>query len=435
MVNMDNLSFEIYSKIDSSINQGDTSFVFDLPEKVLQFGTGVLLRALPDFYIDLANKASIFNGRVVMVKSTASPIESAFQLQNGLFTHVLRGIKDGREFEELHVNASISRVLHAIQKWDEVLKIAESPDLEIIISNTTEVGIVYVEEKISGSVPSSFPAKILAVLYHRFLHFKGDREKGLIILPTELIDHNAEQLKIILDQLAQYNELSQDFLVWLNQANHFCNTLVDRIVPGKLNDAAQRDVEVKLGYRDELMILSEPFGLWAIESKNPVVASRLDFINPSIGCLLVDDVHVYKELKLRLLNATHSFCCAYAIQSGFTYVREAMQDKEFNLFVKSLIGEIKSVLLINPSISSQLADDFADSVIDRFSNPYIDHQWKSISLHYSTKIKVRCLPLFKKAIEIGDNGYKHMLTGLEAYNVFSQGELSDYLQTEVYGKE
>lgn len=432
---MEQLSRAIYSEVTTQMNHHDTSFVLDLPEKVLQFGTGVLLRALPDFYIDLANKAGKFNGRVVMVKSTTSPIESAFQLQNGLFTHVLSGIKDGREYEELHVNASISRVLHAIQEWDEVLKIAKSPDLEVIISNTTEVGIVYVEEKISGSVPSSFPAKLLAVLYHRFLHFKGDREKGLIILPTELIDHNAEQLKTILDQLAQYNELSQDFLVWLNQANHFCNTLVDRIVPGKLNDAAQRDVEVKLGYRDELMIMSEPFGLWAIASKNPVVASRLDFINPSIGCLLVDDVHVYKELKLRLLNATHSFCCSYAIQLGFTYVREAMQDKEFNLFVKSLIGEIKSVLLTNPSISSQLADDFANSVIDRFSNPYIDHQWKSISLHYSTKIKVRCLPIFKKAIEIGDKGYKHMLTGLEAYNVFSQGELSDYLQTEVYGKE
>lgn len=432
---MEQLSRAIYSEVTTQMNHHDTSFVLDLPEKVLQFGTGVLLRALPDFYIDLANKAGKFNGRVVMVKSTTSPIESAFQLQNGLFTHVLSGIKDGREYEELHVNASISRVLHAIQEWDEVLKIAKSPDLEVIISNTTEVGIVYVEEKISGSVPSSFPAKLLAVLYHRFLHFKGDREKGLIILPTELIDHNAEQLKTILDQLAQYNELSQDFLVWLNQANHFCNTLVDRIVPGKLNDAAQRDVEVKLGYRDELMIMSEPFGLWAIASKNPVVASRLDFINPSIGCLLVDDVHVYKELKLRLLNATHSFCCSYAIQLGFTYVREAMQDKEFNLFVKSLIGEIKSVLLTNPSISSQLADDFANSVIDRFSNPYIDHQWKSISLHYSTKIKVRCLPIFKKAIEIGDKGYKHMLTGLEAYNVFSQGELSDYLQTEVYVKE
>ena len=149
----------------------------------------------------------------------------------------------------------------------------------------------------------------------------------------------------------------------------------------------------------------------------------------------MDELHVYKELKLRLLNATHSFCCAYAIQSGFTYVREALIDEEFNTFVKSLIGEIKSVLCLDPAISKKLIDDFADSVIDRFSNPYIDHQWKSISLHYSTKIKVRCLPLFKKAIEEGNGCYRHMLIGLEAYNVFSQGELSDFLQTEVYGKE
>ena len=432
---MEQLSRATYSKITSQYIQADTSFVFDLPEKVLQFGTGVLLRALPDFYIDAANKAGEFNGRVVMVKSTASPVRPAFQLQNGLFTHVLRGIKDGHEVEELRVNASISRVLHAMHDWDEVLNIAKSPDLEIVISNTTEVGIVYVEEKIIGSVPVSFPAKLLAVLYQRFLYFKGDLEKGLVILPTELIDRNADELKTILDQLAQYNELSQDFLEWLNQANYFCNTLVDRIVPGKLNDATQKEVEVKLGCRDELMIMSEPFGLWAIESKNPFVASRLDFINPTKGCLLVDELHVYKELKLRLLNATHSFCCAYAIQSGFTYVREAMQDEGFKSYVKVLIGEIKAVLLLDSSISKKLIDDFADSVIDRFSNPYIDHQWKSISLHYSTKIKVRCLPLFKKAIEEGSGEYRHMLTGLEAYNVFSQGELSEYLQTEVYGKE
>ena len=432
---MDNLGFEIYSKINSRINQSDNSFLLDLPEKVLQFGTGVLLRALPDFYIDAANKAGEFNGRVVMVKSTTSPVEPAFQLQNGLFTHVLRGIKDGHEVEELHVNASISRVLHAMHDWDEVLKIARSTDLEIVISNTTEVGIVYVEEKISGSAPASFPAKLLAVLHQRFLHFKGDREKGLIILPTELIDHNGDELKAIVNQLAQYNSLSQDFLFWLNNTNHFCNTLVDRIVPGKLNDTIQREIEDRLGYHDELMIMSEPFGLWAIESKNPVVSSRLDFINPLKGCLLVNNVHVYKELKLRLLNATHSFCCAYAIQSGFTYVREAMQDKEFNSFVRGLIKEIKAVLFLDPSISKQQINDFADSVVDRFSNPFIDHQWKSISLHYSTKIKVRCLPLFNKAIELGDGYYESMLKGLESYNVFSHGELSDYLQTEVYGKK
>ena len=432
---MEQLSSKIYSALSTNANKPETAFVFDLPEKVLQFGTGVLLRGLPDFYINIANKAGKFNGRVVMVKSTTTAVEPAFQIQNGLFTHVLRGVKDGNVIEELHLNAAISRVLQASYDWDEVLKIAKSADLEIIISNTTEVGIVFIAEKISGSVPVSFPAKLLNILYQRFLHFKGDSDKGLIILPTELIDHNADQLKSIIGQLAQYNEMGQDFLVWLNQANHFCNTLVDRIVPGKLNDEAQKEIEAKLGYKDELIIMSEPFGLWAIESNNSYVSSRLDFVDPSKGCLLVDDVHIYKELKLRLLNATHSFCCAYAIQSGFTYVREAMQDPKFISFVKGLIGEIKSILLLDASISKKLIDDFADSVLDRFSNPYIDHQWKNISLHYATKIKVRCLPLFKKALEIGDGGYKHMLIGLESFNVFSQGELSDYLQTHVYGKK
>lgn len=432
---MNKLNLETYKKLDTYLNQRDTSFVPNLPEKVLQFGTGVLLRALPDFYIDIANKAGLFNGRVVLVKSTISPVEPAFHLQNGLFTHILRGVKEGKVIEVVHMNASISRVLHAINDWDVVLKMATSPDLEIVISNTTEVGIVYVEEKITGSVPTSFPAKLLAVLHQRFLHFKGDAEKGLIILPTELIDHNADQLKSIVNQLALYNTLSKDFLFWLANANHFCNTLVDRIVPGKLNPTAHREIENKLGYQDELMIMSEPFGLWAIEAKDPFVSKRLDFVNSSIGCLLVDNLHVYKELKLRLLNATHSFCCAYAIQSGFTFVREAMQDKEFNLFVGGLIKEIKTILFLDPLIPKQLIDDFADTVIDRFRNPYIDHQWKSISLHYSTKIKVRCLPLFKKAVEIGAGEYKHMLIGLESYNVFSKGELSDYLQTEVYGKK
>jgi tagaturonate reductase len=144
---------------------------------------------------------------------------------------------------------------------------------------------------------------------------------------------------------------------------------------------------------------------------------------------------VYKELKLRLLNATHSFCCAYAIQSGFTYVREAMQDKEFNSFVKLLLREIKSVLLLDPLLSKKLIDEFADSVMDRFSNPFIDHQWNSIALHYSTKIKVRCLPLVKKAIEVGCIEYRYMLKGLEAFNNFSHGELNQFLQTEVYCKE
>lgn len=428
---MERLNKELFKTIVSPAQ----SSVLTYPEKVLQFGTGVLLRALPDFFIDVANKEGRFCGRIVMVKSTPSDIDPTYKKQECLYTHHIKGIRDGQLVDEAYLNSSISRCLHAEQDWNEILEFAVSPELEVIISNTTEVGIVFEQEEVLNKIPHSFPGKLLAVLYQRFLFYKGNPQKGLIILPTELIDYNAEQLKTIVNQLAQYNKLSEEFLLWLNHSNHFCNTLVDRIVPGKLKDTFQREIEDRLGYHDDLMIMSEPFGLWAIESNNPFVSSRLGFINPSKGCLLVEDVHIYKELKLRLLNATHSFCCAYALQSGFTYVREAMIDEGFNMFVRSLLDEIKSVLLLDPSISYKLIDDFAETVIDRFSNPYIDHQWKSISLHYSTKIKVRCLPLFKKALEIGGGGYEHMLTGLEAYNVFSQGELSDFLQTEVYGKE
>jgi tagaturonate reductase len=404
-----------------------------LPEKVLQFGTGVLLRALPDYYIEHANQNGRFNGRVVMVKSTPTTVESVYIDQDCLFTQVIRGIEDGSPVEEFILNTSVSRCLHANEHWTEVMQFATSPHLEVVISNTTEVGIVYKEEKITGDCPDSFPAKLLAVLYRRFEFYDGDMNKGLVILPTELIDKNAEQLQMIVNQLAVFNQFSEAFVFWLNQANDFCNTLVDRIVPGKLSDSSKQEIELRLGYCDELMIMSEPFALWAIESESPRVSDRLSFINPDKGCILVNDLHIYKELKLRLLNATHSFACAYAIRSGFTYVRESMQNEICRTFIIGLINEIKAVLQSDASITKDMADHFGNAVIDRFSNPYIDHKWESISLHYQTKIEVRCIPLIKKAVAMGNGTYQHMLKGLNEFNLFSQGELNLFLEKELHG--
>jgi tagaturonate reductase len=406
-----------------------------LPEKVLQFGTGVLLRALPDYYIEHANQNGRFNGRVVMVKSTPTPVESVYINQDCLFTQVIRGIDDGKPSEAFILNASISRCLHASEHWTEVMQFAISPHLKVVISNTTEVGIVFKEENINDGCPDSFPAKLLAVLYRRFEFYNGDMNMGLVILPTELIDKNAEQLKAILNQLANCNLLNSDFIYWLNEANDFCNTLVDRIVPGKLSDSSKQEIESRLGYQDELMIMSEPFALWAIESESAIVSDRLSFINPDKGCILVNDLHIYKELKLRLLNATHSFACAYAIRSGFTYVREAMQNEIFRAFIVGLVNEIKAVLLTDTTITKEMTDGFGNAVIDRFSNPYIDHKWESISLHYRTKVEVRCIPLIKKAVLMENGAYQHMLKGLQEFNLFSQGELNQFLEKELHVKE
>ncbi|MFM1794019.1 MAG: hypothetical protein RL642_404 [Bacteroidota bacterium] len=428
---MERLNKELFKAIVTPAQNS----VLTYPEKVLQFGTGVLLRALPEFYIDIANREERFCGRVVMVKSTPGEPDPAFEKQDCLYTHQIKGIQEGQLVEEVHINASISRCLYAQKDWNKILAIAVSPELEVIISNTTEVGIVYVKEGVVNGIPHSFPGKLLAILYQRYLYYHGDPQKGLIVLPTELIDNNADTLLNILNQLAEFNQLSNEFIHWLNNSNNFCNTLVDRIVPGKINASFQDKAQKELGYRDDLIIMSEPYALWAIEDKNGFLATKLGFLHDSLGCKLVDDLYVYKELKLRLLNATHSFCCAYAMRLGFTFVREAMQNAEFRNFVTRLMEEIKLVLKTDTMLNHDLINEFSAAVFDRICNPFIDHKWESISLYYATKVRVRCIPLIRKAIASETLGYDNMLKGLEEYNIFANGELSEFLQNEVYGKK
>ncbi|MFC7666111.1 pectate lyase [Hymenobacter humi] len=228
-----------------------TPALFDLPEKVLQFGTGVLLRGLPDFMIDEANRQGVFNGRIVVVKSTDGGDATAFDRQNGLYTVCVRGIDDGKPVEENVVCASISRVLSAKSQWAEVLEFATSPDLQVVISNTTEVGIQLVNEDIHLTPPQSFPGKLLAVLYARFQAFEGDASRGLVVVPTELIPDNGRKLEAIVLELAHRNDLGSEFIDWLESANHFCNTLVDRIVPGRPDPATYEQLQADLGYQDE----------------------------------------------------------------------------------------------------------------------------------------------------------------------------------------
>jgi tagaturonate reductase len=174
--------------------------LFELPEKVLQFGTGVLLRGLPDYFIDKANKQGIFNGRVVVVKSTDSD-SSAFDRQDGLYTVCVRGVENGVTVQEDIINASISRVLGAKTEWQRILECAHNPEMRIIISNTTEVGIQLVQDDITAAPPVSFPGKLLAFLFERFKAFNGSKESGMVIVPTELITDNGSKLESIVLEL------------------------------------------------------------------------------------------------------------------------------------------------------------------------------------------------------------------------------------------
>jgi len=392
--------------------------LLELPERVIQFGTGVLLRGLPDYFIDKANRNGVFNGRVLVVKSTSQGGADAFSKQDNLYTLCVKGIEDGINVEENTINSSISRVLSAAQDWPEILKAAHNPDLQIVISNTTEVGIVLSEDKITDNPPQSYPGKLLAFLHERYKAFNGSAESGMVIVPTELISDNADKLKDILLKLSVQNKLSWDFEQWLKTSNHFCKSLVDRIVPGKLPAAEQKAIQTQLGYEDELMIMAEPFRLWAIESLNPKVKEILSFEKADKGIFIVPSINKFKELKLRLLNGTHTLSCGLAILAGFDTVKEAMANEAFASYVSNLMQQEIAHSLENDDITYQDAVDFASSVIDRFSNPSLEHKWQAITLNFTSKMQMRNMPLIRKYYSQKNEVPPLIALGLSAYIIF-----------------
>lgn len=395
--------------------------IFDLPEKVLQFGTGVLLRGLPDYFIDKANREGIFNGRVVVVKSTSNGGTDAFGKQDGLYTLCVKGINNNRKAEETIINASISRVLSATDEWKEILQCAHNPAMQVIISNTTEVGIVLSDDDIKSNPPHSFPGKLLAFLYERYRVLGGSDETGMVIIPTELITDNGAKLRAIVLELATKNQLEAGFIQWLSESNHFCNSLVDRIVPGKLPAADQLNMETWLGYKDELMIMAESFRLWAIEADNEKVKDILSFSSVDEGVVITPNIEKFRELKLRLLNGTHTFCCGLAFLAGFKTVKEAMNDERMSAFVRRLMMLELAAAMDNETISYNEACAFANTVMDRFRNPFIDHQWISITMNFTSKMRLRNIPLLLRHYSKSNQVPEQMALGFAAYLLFMKG--------------
>ena len=366
---------------------------FQLPDKVLQFGTGVLLRGLPDYFIEKANQKGVFNGRIVVVKSTDSGDVSSFQEQDNLYTLSIRGIKNGQNIDEDIICSAISKILHANSEWSDVLNYAANPSIQIIISNTTEAGLQYVEEKLTHEPSISFPGKLTQCLYHRYVKLGHAPESKIVVLPTELLTNNGIILKNIIEKLIHFNDYPKSFGDWINEKVIFSNTLVDRIVPGKLSNEAQQILFEKYGYTDSNAIMCEPYALWAIEGGQEV-HDLLTFSSANDEIKIVPDISQFKELKLRILNGSHTLLCAKAIAEGFETVYLAMSDPIFKRYAEELIFEE-----ILPSLPKDIKNEdklsFAKDVIDRFSNPNIEHKWTSIAVQYPMKLTIRVLPLLK----------------------------------------
>jgi tagaturonate reductase len=406
----------------ATINTDNADTLFALPEKVLQFGTGVLLRGLPDYFIDKANKQGLFNGRIVVVKSTDQGGTDAYAAQDGLYTLLEKGIENGLPVERTTINASISRVVSAKTEWQAVLDCAANPAIQIIISNTTEVGITLLASDANSLLPESFPGKLLHFLMERYRVFNGSMESGLVVIPTELISDNGIKLKEIVIELAKLKGLDEAFINWVNTANDFCSSLVDCIVPGKLPANEQVQFEQKVGYQDSLAIMSEPYRLWAIETANEKTAAILSFAVADARVILAPSINKYKEIKLRLLNATHSLCCGVAILSEFLTVRDALNDKTFKDFLSSMLLDEIVPLVADGDITMEEARSFALQVVDRFSNQSIEHLWVNIAVQYTAKMQMRVVPLVDKYVKQHGKAPTLMSFGFAAFLLFMKSK-------------
>lgn len=418
-----NLSKETLSGINTAGLTIPTEELLNLPERVLQFGTGVLLRGLPDYFIDKANRNGLFNGRVAVVKSTSKGGTKEFDDQDSLYTICVRGIENGAPVEENIISSAISRVLTADKDWNAILEIAGSPALSIIVSNTTEVGIQLVNESIDQTPPASFPAKLLAVLFARYKALGSTEQADLAVIATELIPDNGKKLEAIVLELAAFNKLEAEFSAWLNKHIRFCNSLVDRIVPGKPDAAALAKLENSLGYKDELIIMAEPYRLWAIEG-DAKVSELLGLEAADHGVIVRPDIEIFKELKVRLLNGSHTLTSGIAYLSGIDTVTKAMNDEVTRKYVNEVMMQ-EIVGAIPYPVDHEEAVAFANTVIDRFANPNIEHLWINITFQYTMKMKIRVLPVLLNYYKINGKVPAHIAFGFAAFLLFMKASRKD----------
>ncbi len=392
--------------------------IFNFPEKVLQFGAGGFLRAFADYFIDHANRQGVFNGRIVVVQSTGGNRGNTLGEQDGLFTLCVQGLENGAAIEGYTVISSISRTLSAKDEWQQVLQCAGNPQLELALSNTTEVGIALDEsDALALNPPRSFPGKLTAFLYERFKIFSGATDKGLIIIPCELVDNNADLLREIILKLAKKWELGEAFVQWLTSANRFCNSLVDRIVPGTPANEALQQRWQKLGYEDRLLTCAEVYSLWAIQGDD-VIRRRLAFAAVNSSIIVADDITPYRERKVRILNGTHTLSVPVAFMLGNRIVLDNMNHPLTSKFIERIIFD---EIVPSLDVDRESATAFAHEALERWRNPFLQHKLIDITLHSTSKMRARNVPTILRYYQKMKKTPALIAFGFAAYLLFMRG--------------
>ena len=387
-------------------------------ERILQFGEGNFLRAFANWMIHEMNHQANFDSGAVVIQPIANGLIKTLNDQDGLYTLYMNGIKNGEVLSERKVIDCIKRGINPYEDYDAYLANAENPNLRFVISNTTEAGICYnPKDKLKDAPQASFPGKLTALLYKRFHFFNGASEKGLIVMPCELIDRNGDNLKKIVLQYATDWNLGKGFVSWINNDNIFCNTLVDRIVPGYPRDKIDTITE-ELGYIDNLVVEGEQFHLWVIEApeslKNEIPAKTC-----GLNIVFTNNMEPYRTRKVRILNGAHTSLVPVSYLYGIDKVRESLEDQVVGKFIQNAIFEEICPTLDLPE---QELKQFSNAVLERFRNPYLEHDLISISLNSISKYKTRVLPSVLEYIKRENALPKRLLFSLAALIAFYRGD-------------
>lgn len=391
------------------------------PIKIMQFGEGNFLRAFVDWILQNLNDKGVINSDVCVVQPMPMGRVRDLEKQDGLYTVCLEGIDKGEKVQSRRIIDVLRDFINPFEEYDKYLSYAKSDDLEIIISNTTEAGIALdTTDTDFSKCPKSFPGKLLALLKARYDHFGGDMSKGLAIVPCELIDHNGDELKRVLLELCKLHNMDKAFVDWLVGANHFTSTLVDRIVPGYPRDSAEQICE-ETGFKDNNIVKGEIFHLWVLQ-KEPFVQEKLPADKAGLNVIFADDITPYKQRKVKILNGTHTGMVPVAYLCGIDTVRESVEDADVGLFAAQLINdEIKPTI----DLPKDEMDAFANSVVERFKNPFIRHELMSIALNSTTKFRTRLLPTYNDYRKKFGKSPEHILFSLASLIVFYRGKRGD----------
>ena len=387
------------------------------PTKVIQFGEGNFLRAFVDWIIWNTNQKTDFNAGVVVVQPIERGMVDMLNAQDGLYHVNLQGIDKGQPVDSIQMIDVINGGLNPYTQNSEFMALAEDPNIRFVISNTTEAGIAFDPScKLDDKPASSYPGKLTQLLYHRYNHFNGDKSKGFIILPCELIFLNGKELKKCIYQYIDLWNLGEGFKTWFEEACGVYCTLVDRIVPGYPKDTIEQ-IHERIGFNDNLVVKGEIFHLWVIEAPESV-AAEFPADKAGLNVLFVPSEAPYHERKVTLLNGPHTVLSPVGYLSGLDTVKQCVEDPEVGAFVKKVMYEelMETLNLPKPELQA-----FADSVVERFVNPYVKHFVTSIMLNSFPKYKTRDLPGLKTYLERKGELPKGLVLGLSGIITYYKG--------------